>query len=153
MKELGFNYRITDFQCALGSNQLSKLQSFIDKRREIALIYDKAFLRFDRFKIPLINDSIDHAYHLYPLQINFKDLKINKNDFFFKMKELGINLQVHYIPVHLQPYYRKKYGYKAGDFSISENFYKNEVSLPIYPNLSFDDVQIVIDKIIKITSS
>jgi len=149
MHEVGFNYRITDFQCALGSSQLKKLDQFVQKRRKIANIYDKSFSIVDNLKIPKAHNSVKHAYHLYPLQIDFDKLKITKSEFFKKMKESGINLQVHYIPVHLQPFYQKNYGFNTGNFPLSERFYKNEVSLPVYPDLSSDDVSLVVNNIME----
>ena len=80
-------------------------------------------------------------------------LNISKEKFFDKMKQVGINLQVHYIPVHLQPFYQKNYGFNSGDFPVSESFYRNEVSLPIYPNISNDDIDMVINEILKIIVS
>jgi len=152
MHEMGYNYRITDFQCALGSSQLKKLDQFVQKRRKIANIYDKSFSIVDNLKIPKANNSAKHAYHLYPLQIDFDKLKITKSEFFKKMKESGINLQVHYIPVHLQPFYQKNYGFNTGDYPLSESFYRNEVSLPIYPDLTTDDVSLVLNNIMEIIS-
>lgn len=150
MHEVGYNYRITDFQCSLGSSQLKKLDKFVQKRREIAKKYDESFSNIDNLKIPETHSSIEHAYHLYPLQIDFEKLSITKAHFLKKMKELGINLQVHYIPIHLQPFYQKKYGYNTGNFPVSERFYRNEVSLPIYPALSTDDVSLVVNNILEI---
>ena len=95
----------------------------------------------------------EHAYHLYPLQVDFEKLAITKTEFFKKMQESDINLQVHYIPVHLQPFYQKNYGFKTGDHPVSENFYRNEVSLPIYPDLSSADLSFVVNKILEITSA
>ena len=150
MHEVGYNYRITDIQCALGSSQLEKLDQLIQKRCNIAKIYEKSFSKVDNLKIPEVHNSVDHAYHLYPLQINFKKINITKTEFFIRMKESGINLQVHYIPIHLQPFYQKNYGFIAGNFPVSEDFYRYEVSLPIYPNLSSDDVLLVVNNILDI---
>ena len=150
MHEVGYNYRITDFQCALGSRQLKRLDSFVQNRREIAKRYDDSFSNIDCLKTPKVQDSFEHSYHLYPLQIDFEKLSISKIEFFEKMKKAGINLQVHYIPIHLQPYYQKNYGFQQGDFPFAEYFYRNEVSLPIYPDLSMDDVSLVIDSVLEI---
>ena len=103
MHNLGFNFRITDIQCALGSNQLKKLD-FIKKRQQIAHIYDKAFSNLNSCLLPKIQDNIEHAYHLYPLQLNFEKLSLNKSILFQEMNHIGINLQVHYIPIHLHPF-------------------------------------------------
>jgi len=147
MHELGYNYRITDFQSALGSSQLKKLDSFVQKRCQIAKQYDDSFVNVENLQTPKVHSNIEHSYHLYPLRINFENLPITKVEFFEKMKEVDINLQVHYIPIHLQPFYKKKYGFQKDDFSISENFYQSEVSLPIYPDLSANEQKTVIEKI------
>ena len=84
---------------------------------------------------------------LYPLKINFEKTAVSKTEFFDRMKISKINLQVHYIPVHLQPFYQKNYGFKAGDFPLSQSFYSNDVSLPIYPDLSTNDVLLVVKNI------
>lgn len=152
MLELGFNYRITDFQCALGSSQLKKLDGFVQKRREIAKNYNNLFSDLDFFKTPKVHNTVDHSYHLYPLQIDFDQLSLTKVDFFYKMKDMGINLQVHYIPIHMQPFYQKNFGFIKGDFPISESFYQKEISLPIYPDLNFVDQNKVIEKIKQFTN-
>ena len=153
MHEVGYNYRMTDFQSALGSSQLSRLDSFIGKRKKIVNKYNKSFrIKKPHIKIPNIINGVDHAHHLYPLQIDFKEAKLNKIKFFKEMKKKGLLLQVHYVPIHLQPFYRKNFGFKSGDFPISELFYQNEVSLPIYPDLSEEDQGLVIRLINKYVS-
>ena len=90
---------------------------------------------------------------LYPLQIDFEKLLLTKPQYFEEMKQAGINLQVHYIPVHLQPFYQKNYEFNSGDFPVSENFYRKEVSLPIYPHLSIENVSFVVNNILEIIST
>jgi UDP-4-amino-4,6-dideoxy-N-acetyl-beta-L-altrosamine transaminase len=147
MHDLGFNYRITDFQCALGSSQLKKLDRFVKRRNEIAQYYNAQFLNDEKFILPDVQENVKHAYHLYPLQINFDKLKISKKEFFEKMKENCIGLQVHYIPVHLQPHYKKNFGFKKSDFPVAESFYEREVSIPIYPTLLNENLKYIVDKI------
>ena len=144
MNELGYNYRMTDMQAALGISQLSKLNKFIKKRHSIAQIYSNAFEKYDGIITPSIKSDIQHAYHLYPLLIDFEYFGVDKVQFFQEMKKRDINLQVHYIPVHLQPFYKKNYGCKEGDHPVSEDFYQREVSLPIYPDLMKEDQERVI---------
>ena len=150
MHELGYNYRITDFQCALGLNQLKSLNKFIKRRREIARIYNSKLDDENIFTTPKVKKNCDHAYHLYPLQINFDRFKFSKKQLFRKLSKKKINLQVHYIPIHLQPFYRKNYGFKFGDFPVAEKFYKNEVSLPIYFSLKNNQVYKIIESLKKI---
>ena len=146
MHFLGYNYRITDFQCALGTSQLGKLDKFVEKRNEIARFYNEAFNHDKRFIIPTVQANMKHAYHLYPLQIDFTTIDVTRKALFHLMKDNNIALQVHYIPIHLQPYYKVHYGFKNGDFPVSEKFYKREVSIPIYPSLNTEDVYYIIDK-------
>jgi len=144
MQQLGFNYRLSDIQCALGISQLKKIDRFVKKRKEIAKIYDKAFSNDKRFIIHKSEKNYYHSYHLYPLQIKFDLLKISKKDLFKKMYNKGITLQVHYIPIHTQPYYKKRFKLKNGTFPISEKFYCNEVSLPVYYSLKKKQIYKVI---------
>jgi len=149
MHKLGFNYRITDIQCALGLSQLEKLDRFIERRQEIAHYYDKIFGSDERFIIPDRNCQSLHAYHLYPLQVEFNSISVRKKVFFERLKEKNIFAGVHYIPVHLQPYYRKNFGFRQGDFPISEEFYTREVSIPIYPALERDDLEYITKAILE----
>ena len=153
MHEVGYNYRITDFQCALGSSQLKKLDKFTKRRNDIAEKYNFLFKAQELITVPEKSSTVEHAYHLYPIQIHFEKLSLNKKDLFTELNTLGINPQVHYIPVHLQPYYRKKYGFKKGDFEVSEDFYDKVLSIPIYPLLEDDQVEEVAMKINKLLQS
>ena len=152
MNNLGYNYRITDFQCALGISQLSKLDKFIKKRNLIALNYNKALKKYEKFNIPIVSKNVKHSYHIYPLRINFKKTSTDKKKLFVKMKKSGINLMVHYIPIHLQPFYKKRYNFKLGNYAISEKFYREQCSLPIYPNLNTEQQNFIIGKLIKYTN-
>jgi dTDP-4-amino-4,6-dideoxygalactose transaminase len=145
--EVGYNYRITDFQCALGISQLKRLNKFISRRRNIAEQYDIAFGSDERFIIPVVSKNVNHAFHLYPLNLQFEKMNVEKKHLFESMKKNDFILQVHYIPVHLQPYYQNKYGFKVGDFPHAESFYNNEISLPIYPDLSYKECQKIINTI------
>lgn len=141
MQELGYNYRLTDLQCALGLSQLGKIDQFVKKRREIAAIYDAAFSDLEGVEIPPRHPG--HAYHLYPLRVNSS---IRKR-FFEDLRAQGIGVQVHYIPVHWQPYYRDKTFAAKESYPTTERTYLGEVSLPMFPNLSEESQEVVITKV------
>jgi|ETNmetMinimDraft_20_1059909.scaffolds.fasta_scaffold07553_2 UDP-4-amino-4,6-dideoxy-N-acetyl-beta-L-altrosamine transaminase len=136
MNELGYNYRLSDVQCALGISQLSRLNSFIAKRRKIARTYTNFLKKYNFIKLPIEKGNCFHAYHLYPILIDFNQLKISRKRLIKKLNQENIFPQIHYFPIHLQPFYKKKFGFKKGDFKIAEGFYKKEISLPIYPDLN-----------------
>ena len=142
MQSLGFNYRLTDFQSALGISQLKKLDKFILRRREIAKMYDNAFSGNQKLIIPPVSNHSTHSYHLYPLQIKFDQTKISKTNLFVNMKKNNIILQSHYLPIYRHSFYKNKFNYK--DYPVSENFYKKQVSLPIYYSLKDNEVNKVI---------
>jgi len=148
MTDLGFNYRISEIQCALGISQLKKLEIFIKKREKISKIYNNIFKKKENFLIPQTKKDNKHAYHLYPLRINFKKLNINKEVFFRYLKKKKIKLQVHYIPIYRQPYYKKKFKFNKSNFPIAEKFYEQEVSLPIYFSLKEKEIKYIINSII-----
>ena len=148
MHHLGYNYRISDIQCALGISQLRKINIFIKKRREIAKIYNNEFKLNPTLKLQKIEKNSKHAYHLYPIQINFDLIKKTKKKLFQFFKKRKINLQVHYIPIHLQPFYKKNFGFKKGDFKVAEKFYEGQVSLPIYYSLKKNEIYRIV-KLIK----
>lgn len=148
MSELGFNYRLTDISSALGLSQLKKLDSFLYLRRSIAKIYDEFFSKIDFIK-PLYDFTNNSAYHLYVIKIDFEKLKITKKEFVLKMRENNIGLQLHYIPINKQPYY-KNLGYGNEITPVMDEYYKKAISLPIYPNLCVDEQDYVCEKILEI---
>jgi UDP-4-amino-4,6-dideoxy-L-N-acetyl-beta-L-altrosamine transaminase len=149
INEAGFNFRLTEFQCALGISQLKKIKTFIKKRREIAKKYYSILNNKENITLPKEINNSTHAYHLFPLQVNFEKIKLNKSDFFYQMLKQGIKLQVHYIPIHLQPFYKNMYKQNLR-FPIAEEFYKKEISLPIYPNLAKNEFNKVIYHLLKL---
>jgi len=153
MHSPGFNYRITDFQCALGTSQISKLESFVTRRREIAHYYDEAFKSHELLQIPGITKDALHAYHLYPLRVKHDKMKVGKKEFFALLKEKGIMGQVHYVPVHLQPYYKNQFGFKPGYCPAAEKFYEEEISIPLYPALTDEDLHYISNAIIETVNS
>ena len=147
MSDLGHNHRITDFQSALGNSQLKKIDKFIQARRKIAKIYNNGFSKNKFIKVPKVNPNISHAYHLYTLLIDFKRINKSRNEIMKKLRDMNIGTQVLYIPIHLQPYYLKKYGFKIGDFPNAENYYESCLSIPIFPNIKKREIDYVIDRI------
>lgn len=147
MQDLGFNYRLTDIQSALGISQLGKLDRFINRRNELASIYDRLLSKYPFIKTPGRAERCRSAWHLYPARIDFDGLGASRKELFELMSAIGINLQVHYIPVHLQPYYRGL-GYKPGEFPNAERFYEEEVSLPIYPLLTDEEAGAVVEALL-----
>lgn len=148
MQYNGLNYRITDIQCALGISQMDKLDDFLQKRRAIAKRYDEAFLGCGIIK-PLYRYKENSAYHLYVVRIDFSRLSITKADLFMAAKDNNIGLQVHYIPIYKQPYY-KKLGYENVSLEIMEQYYSQAVSIPIYPLLTEEEQSFVIATLLKI---
>ncbi len=152
MQTLGFNYRITDFQCMLGVSQLSRLPQFIKRRRQIAKFYDQIFGRLDLLETPREKENVESAYHLYVIRLRLEKLSVGRAEIFEELRERGLGVQVHYIPVHLQPFYRKM-GYRSGDFPEAEAYYERAISIPIYPALKMAQVREVARKVIKVLKS
>ncbi|MBU1199377.1 MAG: UDP-4-amino-4,6-dideoxy-N-acetyl-beta-L-altrosamine transaminase [Nanoarchaeota archaeon] len=145
MQELGFNYRITDFQCALGLSQLKKVDGFINKRREIAKRYNDAFGNQQDLEIIREKEEQFNSYHLYIIKTSSRK---NRLLLFERLKEKGISCQVHYIPVYWHPHYQKL-GYKKGACPNAENFYNQIISIPMYPTLNRKEQEFVIKTIKK----
>lgn len=147
MRELGFNYRLTDIQAALGLSQLKKIDRFIKRRREIVKRYNQVFKYLPFLTVPYERAEIFSAFHLYVLQIDFKGINKTRTRVMQELHEKGIGTQVHYIPVHLLPYYREHFGFKEGDFPVSEEYYQHCLSIPLYPKMITDDIDRVIEAV------
>ena len=145
MESLGFNYRMPDVNAALGISQLEKINKFIKKRQLIAKEYFKGFKNNENIVLPCIENFAFHSFHLFPIQIKFNTLNITKKKLFLELLRKNINLQVHYIPLHFQEYYKKKYKFPKNGLVEAENFYNNTVSLPIFYSLN----KVEINKVIK----
>ncbi len=147
MQELGFNYRITDIQCALGLSQLKKLKYFIEKRIEIAKTYDEIFCK--SIIKPLYMYNGNSSYHLYVVRVDFTKVNITKEKLFVEMRDRNIGLQLHYIPINKQPYY-KKLGYGDEKTPVMDRYYDECFSLPIYPTLKDDEQAYIIKNLMEV---
>jgi len=143
MQELGWNYRLPDILCALGISQLDKLDRFHRRRVEIAAMYDRLLEPLPPIIRPATHDSARHGWHLYAILIDFDRLGMARAQVMAALRRQGIGTQVHYIPVHHQPYYRDRYG--AQQLRGADAYYAHCLSLPIYPAMSDGDVQRVAD--------
>jgi UDP-4-amino-4,6-dideoxy-N-acetyl-beta-L-altrosamine transaminase len=143
MQELGFHYRITDIQCALGLSQLKKLDQFISRRHALAKKYDESFADLKTCRPAQTQGRKYSANHIYVLRVDFKELGFNRAILMKKLKERGVGSQVHYIPVPMQPYYRKR-GSNVGDFPNAFNYYEEALSIPLFYNLTnFEQLEII----------
>ena len=149
MQELGYHYRITDIQCALGITQIKKINKFVKKRKSISKKYDLAFKNVSNCKILQENLKKWSSHHLYVLKIDFNKINISKSEFMNKLKKKGIITQVHYIPVYLHPFYRNKKGSQK-KLKNTEEYYEQALSIPIYYDLKKKEQEYVIDNIKKI---
>ena len=146
--QLGFNYRLTDISGALGLSQLKKLDTFIQKRKDLAKRYENIFKDIDGIK-PLYKYTNNSAYHLYIVKINFSIFNCNKKNFFLRLREKNIFLQYHYIPINKQPYY-KELGYGSEKTPIMNEYYEKAVSIPLFPKLSYEEQDYVIKSILEV---
>jgi dTDP-4-amino-4,6-dideoxygalactose transaminase len=140
---LGFNYRMTDILAALGASQMNRLDTYVARRHEIAGVYDQAFR-----DLPLITPSTEagtrSALHLYVVRLRLDELSVGRRDVFLSLRAKGIEVNVHYIPVHFHPYYARM-GFKANDFPEAERYYAEALSLPMFPTLNAEQQQVVIE--------
>jgi perosamine synthetase len=153
MVDLGYNYRITDFQSAFGISQLQKLPKFLERRREIAARYDEAFVDFFGITPLVVRKDSLHAYHLYVVRVDGDTLGIDRATLFTKLREKGIRVNVHYIPVHLHPFYKEKFYTGPGLCPIAESAYEQIISLPMFPGMTDEDVERVVVEVKNIICS
>lgn len=142
--DLGFNYRITDMQAALGYSQMQKVDKFVARRRELAARYDELLKDIPIVKLPCQNKDTASSWHLYVLRVDFKKVGKTKEQVFGEMREKDVCLNLHYIPVHTQPYYQNL-GFKDGDFPSSEMYYEEAFTLPLYYSLTNEQQDIVVN--------
>jgi perosamine synthetase len=152
MQELGFNFRITDLQCALGLSQLGKLDAFLDRRRAIAAHYDRAFADSAQIITPAQMPDRNSAWHLYMLRLRLSAMTKTRRRVFDELRACGIGVHVHYIPLHLQPYYRNRYGHRRGDFPIAEAYYDSALTIPLFPAMTDDDSKRVVDAVLSVVA-
>lgn len=146
MQFLGYNYRMTDFQAALGVSQLKKIDSFVARRKKYVEMYNEAFKEVKQVTTPFQDKESDSSWHLYIIKLDLDALSVSRKEIFQALQAKNIGVNVHYIPVHLLPYY-KEMGHKNGDYPIAEELYERIISLPLFPAMEEKDVQDVIDAV------
>jgi len=147
---LGFNYRLSDMGCALGLQQLTKLEANLARRQQIAECYGQALEDVPGIRLPVERSEATSAWHLYPIRLNLNKLSADREQIFQALRAENIGVNVHYIPVHLHPYYRDRFGYEGGEFPVAENAYERLISLPIFHGMSDQDVQDVVTAVRKV---
>lgn len=144
MVDLGYNYRIPDLLCALGINQLKRLPEFIKRRQEIAKEYDNAFKHLFKYLKPLKQKTPHNVYHIYVIQLELENLIVDRDIIFKELRNQNLGVNVHYMPIHLHPYYQKNLGTRKGLCPIAEKVYKQIITLPLFPSMTNQDIQDVI---------
>jgi perosamine synthetase len=147
MVDLGFNYRLSDLQCALGLNQLRRLPAWLERRFEIAAQYESAFSNLSFLKVQFEQRESRNAHHLFVIQLNTEVLSLTRDQALLKLREAGVHANVHYPPVHLHPYYRNHVGTNPGQLPVTERVASRLISLPIFPGMSDIEVQRVIEAV------
>jgi UDP-4-amino-4,6-dideoxy-N-acetyl-beta-L-altrosamine transaminase len=148
----GYKYNMTDIQASIGIHQLKKLDRLQQARRAIARLYTSAFENMPEIVEPHVNEWVEHTWHLYPILINTDLLKIGRNEFIEALRAENIGTSVHFIPIHLHPYYRDRFGFRRGDFPNAEYVYERIISLPLYPRMTGRDAEDVIAAVEKIAA-
>jgi perosamine synthetase len=147
---LGFNYRLTDIACALGLQQLTKLEQNLARRRQIASRYSAAFRNVPGMLPPSVCDDVTPSWHLYPIRLELEKLSVDRDQVVRALRSENIGVNVHYIPVHLHRYYRDRFGYHGGECPVAENAYRRLISLPMFHGMIDDDIEDVIQAVEKV---
>jgi perosamine synthetase len=147
---LGFNYRIPDVLCVLGAEQLKRLDANLERRREIAAQYTVAFRELPGIIPPAAREDVKPAFHLYPIRLDLKMVSADRTQIFRALRAENIGVNVHYIPIHLHPYYRDRFGYRGGEYPIAEHAYEGLISLPMFHGMTDQDVVDVIAAVRKV---
>ena len=148
----GYKYNMTDIQSALGLCQLKRLEWFIERREGICRQYDRAFAPIEEIVTPWVSPDVRHARYIYPILVEQERLSINRSQFIEALRAENIGASVHFIPIHLHPYYRDELGYRRGDYPIAESVYDRLISLPLFPHMTEQDVQDVITAVQRIVA-
>jgi dTDP-4-amino-4,6-dideoxygalactose transaminase len=149
----GFKYNMTDIQASIGLQQLKKLERFQRRRREVVRAYHEAFRNVDALETPVERPDVEHAWHLYVLRLRPQALRIGRDQFIEELKARQIGTSVHFIPIHVHPYYRDKYGYRPEDFPVAHSNSLRILSLPIHPELSDQDAADVVEAVLDVVRS
>lgn len=150
MVALGYNYRLTDIGCVLGLSQLKRLDANLARRREIAAYYTSVFSELEGIVPPTVRQDVEPAWHLYPVRIDDGRLTADRAEIFRALRAEGLGVNVHYIPVHLHPYYRERFGYQGGEYPIAEGAYEGLISLPMFHGMTDEDVKDVVRAVDKV---
>jgi perosamine synthetase len=151
--ELGYNYRLSDVQCALGVSQLAKLEARIARRQAIAREYDRAFASVPEVRPLAVGRGVSHAYHLYVVRIDRARLACDRATMFAALRREGIGVNVHYIPVHLHPFYGRRFGLGPGLCPVAEAAYESMLTLPLFAGMTTRDLQDVVDAVTKVVTA
>jgi len=150
MEELGYNYRLSDIGCALGLSQLKRLPENVARRREIVASYNQAFKNMTGVITPVELPENRSAWHIYPIRLELDRFSAGRKDIFQALRAENIDVNVHYIPVHLHPYYRHRFSYEGGEYPVAEGAYESLITLPLFPAMTERDVQDVVTAMYKI---
>jgi dTDP-4-amino-4,6-dideoxygalactose transaminase len=149
MVNLGYNYRLTDFQCALAQSQLRKLPAWLDRRRHLAAFYQAEFGGMPELELPTMLADRESGWHLYTVRLNLDKLRVGRAEIFRALRAENIGVNVHYLPVPWHPYYQKL-GYRRGEFPVAEREYERLLSLPLWPGMTDPDAEDVVRAVKKV---